>query len=120
MKKIALAAALLLAGCGQLPSLDLSTSVTLNTIEGVQGTYGIALSGERAYKGLCAAGAIVYKTCAPIVARLQYADRKAIMAIRDAVDFVKAYPTVDATDVIAAARTAVADLQGIVRTTGVN
>jgi heterodisulfide reductase subunit A-like polyferredoxin len=121
MKKLALAAlvALAIAGCAKSPSLDLSTSVTLNTIEGVQGAYGIALSTERTYKDLCRNGTLTYATCAPIVSRLQAADLKAVSAIGRAVRFVKTYPTIDASNVISAARTAVSDLQAIVSTTGV-
>jgi hypothetical protein len=121
MKKIALVAAVTfaLAGCAKAPSLDLSTSVTLNTIEGVQGAYGIALSAERTYKELCKNGTLVYATCAPVVSRLQAADLKAVSAIGRAVRFAKTYPTIDASNVISAARAAVSALQAIVSTTGV-
>ena len=131
MKKI-FAIALLcvgLAGCGGgklLPKLDLNTSVTLNTMLGMESAYGIALSGERAYKALplCLTGtkATVTNPCAQrsVIVRLQAADRKAISAIQQANAFIKAYPTVDASNVISAARTAVSALQGILSTSGVN
>jgi hypothetical protein len=128
MKKLLIAAvmALALAGCaGKMPSLNLSTDVTLNTVQGVQASYGIALSAERTYKSLplCLTGtkATVLNPCAQrsVVERLQAADRKAVAAIRDMVQFVQKYPQVDATNAIQAAATAVTNLQNIISQNGV-
>jgi hypothetical protein len=91
-----------------------------------QSAYGIALSGERAYKALplCLTGttATVLNPCAQrsVIVRLQAADRQAISAIRQANTFIKTYPTVDASNVIAAASTAVGSLRNILSSAGVN
>lgn len=113
---------LTLAGCAgaTLPSLDLNTSVTRNTLYSVEGSYGIALSGERAYKALplCLTGTTINFTnlCAKrsTIVKLQAADRVAISAIKNANAFIKAYPTLDATNVISAAQQAVGSLQQVV------
>lgn len=129
MKKLFIAALLAvgLAGCStaKLPSLDLTSSVTLNTMQSIEASYGIALSGERAYKALplCRTGTVATVTdpCAQrsLVVRLQAADRKAISAIQQANAFIKKYPTVDATNVISAAATAVGALQNLLSSNGV-
>jgi hypothetical protein len=114
-----------LAGCAT-PSVKLNTAVGLNTMLGVESAYGIALSGERAYKALplCLTGtrATVTNPCAQrsVIVRLQAADRQAISAIRNANTFIKTYPTVDASNVIAAASSAVGTLQSILSANGVN
>lgn len=121
-------AALMLAGCQngfQLPSVNVGGTVTLNTVQGVEGAYGVALSGERTYKSfpLCRTGTSFSATniCArrSVVVRLQSLDRKAISAIDAMVSFVKNYPTVDATNVIAAAGAAVKDIQNVLAENGV-
>jgi len=119
-------ASLLLGGCAKtLPSINLSNTVTLNTMASIEASYGIALSGERAYKSLplCKTGttATVTNPCAKrsIIITLQAADRKAIAAIDRANTFIKTYPTVDATNVLSAASTAVGDLKSLLATNGV-
>lgn len=120
MKKLLVIAplALMLGGCpSQLPSLNLGTSVTLNTMLGIESAYGIALSAERSYKELCISK-VIPSDCRGIVVRLQAADAKAIQAIKSANAFIKSYPTVDATNVIGAAQSAVQSLQAILAETG--
>jgi hypothetical protein len=127
MRKIILAAiiGLSLAGCSNMPKLDLSNSVTLNTMLSVESAYGVALSGERAYKALplCRTGVPVTVTnpCAKrsVIVNLQAADRKVISAIRQANTFIKTYPTVDASNLISAASAAVSSLQSILAQNGV-
>jgi hypothetical protein len=121
-----LALAVGLGGCAKtLPSLDLTSSVTLNTMQSIEASYGIALSGERAYKALplCRTGTVatVTEPCAQrsLVVRLQAADRKALSAIQQANAFIKKYPTVDATNVISAAATAVGALKNLLSSNGV-
>jgi hypothetical protein len=45
---------LALAGCQttSLPSLSLTTAVTLNTIYGIENAYGVAVNAANAYKAL--------------------------------------------------------------------
>lgn len=119
MKKvIVLVLGLTLAGCaGSLPALNLKTTVSMNALLSVEAAYGVALSGERTYKRLCATKAIT-GSCRGIVVQLQAADRTAIQSIHSARDFIKAYPTVDATNFISAASTAVGQLQGILTANG--
>jgi hypothetical protein len=116
-----------LAGCvGSLPSLNLNNAVTLNTMLSVESAYGIALSGERAYKALplCRTGTTISITnpCArrSVIVRLQAADLQAMSAIENANTFIKAYPTVDASNVIAAASSAVGAIKSILSANGVN
>jgi hypothetical protein len=111
-----------LAGCASatFPSLNINTSVTRNTLYSVEGSYGIALSGERAYKALplCKTGTTINFTnlCAKrsTIVKLQSADRVALSAIKNANAYIKAYPTLDATNVISAAQSAVSSLQQVV------
>lgn len=113
--------ALALSGCGGksiFPTLDISTTVSLNTVLGVEAAYGTVLSAERTYKRLCATKAIP-DTCRAVVVRLQAADLKAIQAISAAVTFIKNYPTVDASNVIGAAHSAIDQIRAILAPTGV-
>lgn len=118
MKKvIVLTLALALGGCAT-SRLNLSTTVSMNSLLGVEAAYGVALSGERAYKRLCASHAVT-GSCRTVVASLQAADRTAIQAIHSARDFIKTYPTVDAFNAISAASAAVGQLQLILTANGV-
>lgn len=118
LRNTVMALPLLLPGCPG-PSLNISSDVTLNTVLGIESAYGIALAGERTYKRLCINHAVPV-TCRVIVVNMQAADRKAIIAMRDAVTFIKTYPTVDASNILGAARNAISDLQNIVSAAGVN
>lgn len=122
MKKllIPIAFALALAGCaGGLPTLNLQTTVSMNSLLGVEAAYGVALSGERTYKRLCISHAVT-GSCRTVVASLQAADRTAIQSIHSARDFIQAYPTIDPTNLISAASTAVGQLQSILTVNGVH
>ncbi len=118
LRNTVMALPLLLPGCPG-PSLNISNEVTLNTVLGIESAYGIALAGERTYKKLCITHAVAVN-CRATVTSMQMADRRAIQSMRDAVAFIKTYPTVDASNVLSAARNAVIDLQNIVSATGVN
>jgi hypothetical protein len=111
--------ALSLAGCAALPTLNLSGTVSMNTLLGVEASYGSLLTAERAYKALplCKTGTSpgVSNVCAKrsVIVRLQLADRNAVGAIKAAVAFVEQYPTVNASNIIGAAQSAVATLSSI-------
>lgn len=117
----ALACGLVLAGCQsvQLPSLDLSNTVTLNTIYGVENAYGIAASAANAYKALplCHTGTTpgAANICArrSVIVRLQGAMARARLAVNNAVHFARAYPSLDITNVLGAAQTALLDVQQV-------
>ena len=117
--------ALALGGCAN-KSVQLNNSVTLNTMEGVVSLYGTVLSAERAYKSLplCKTGTkfTVAAPCAQrsIVQRLMTADAAAVSAVTRANTFIQAYPTVDASNLISAAASAVSNIQAILNTTGAN
>jgi hypothetical protein len=112
--------ALALAGCaGGLPTLNLQTNVSMNGLLSVEAAYGVALSGERTYKQLCISHSVT-GSCRTIVVSLQAADRTAIQTIHSARDFIRAYPTVDPTNLISAASTAVGQLQSILTANGVH
>jgi hypothetical protein len=127
MRKFLILAAvgLSLGGCATGPKLNLNSSVSLNTMQSIEAAYGIALSGERAYKALplCKTGTVATVTapCArrSVVVNLQAADLEAMSAIQKANTFIKTYPTVDASNVISAAATAVGDLQALLAKNGV-
>ncbi|MBY0382560.1 MAG: hypothetical protein K2W78_11635 [Xanthobacteraceae bacterium] len=116
----ALAGALLLAGCQTtLPSLNLGTAVTLNTIYGIENAYGVAVNAANAYKALplCSTGTVpsANNICAKrsVIVNLQAAIRRAQVAVNNAIVFQRTYPTVDVTNVIGAARSALLDVQQI-------
>ena len=120
MKKIAivLAACLALAGC--LPTINVASSVNLNTMEGIVAGYGILLEQERVLKRqpLCHTGTApsVSNICVrrSTIVRLQGADRYANSAINQAVLFVKNNPRVDPSQYISAASSALSSLQTVV------
>jgi len=121
MRKLLLAGALalvtMLTSCG---TLNLNTVSSRNTLYGVTNAYGVALSGAITYKALplCKTGAPPSLTniCAKrsVIVRLQAADRTAITAINQAAAFIKNNPTLDTTNAIAVAQSAIAAYQAIV------
>jgi hypothetical protein len=121
MKRLAIVLALgiSLAGCA---SLRIGSAITFNTLEGVEAAYGTVLSFERQYKALplCKTGTLpnVSNICArrSVIKSLQAADRKAITALTAATTFVRNYPSLDASNVIGAAASAVAGIQAILST----
>lgn len=117
----ALAFGLVLAGCqtATLPSLNLANAVTLNTIYGIENAYGVAISTANAYRALplCRTGTLPgpANICArrSVLVRLQAATARARLAVNRMVAFAKAYPNVDITNMISAARAALIDVQDI-------
>jgi hypothetical protein len=117
----ALASGLVLAGCEtvSLPSLNLNTAVTLNTIYGIENAYGVAVNAANAYKALplCRTGTVpgAANICAKrsVIERLQTAMRKARLAVNNLVALQKAYPSVDITNALAAAQSALIGVQQV-------
>lgn len=116
----ALALSLALANCTTvLPSVNISNAVALNTVYGVANAYGIAVNAANAYKALplCATGTRPSATniCAKrsVIVNLQSAMSRARLAVNNAVAFQKAYPTLDVTNVVAAAQAALSDVQAV-------
>lgn len=118
---IALVSGLALAACqtASLPSLNLNTAVTLNTIYGIENAYGVAVNAANAYKALplCRTGSVPGATniCAKrsVIERLQAAMRKARLAVNNLVALQKAYPSVDITNALAAAQSALIGVQQV-------
>ncbi len=114
-----------LGGC-QLPTLQVNSAVSRNTIFAAANTYGVALSIASGYKKLplCRTGTVASPSniCAQrsIIVRMQAADARAVTAITNANNFVKKYPNLDATNVIQAAQQAIADYQAVISNSGVN
>ncbi|MGN6114233.1 MAG: hypothetical protein ACTHN2_01835 [Nitrobacter sp.] len=117
----ALASGLVLAGCEtvSLPSLNLNTAVTLNTIYGIENAYGVAVNAANAYKALplCRTGTVpgAANICAKrsVIERLQTAMRRARLAVNNLVVLQKAYPSVDITNALAAAQSALIGVQQV-------
>lgn len=117
----ALASGLVLAGCEtvSLPALNLNTAVTLNTIYGIENAYGVAVNAANAYKALplCRTGTVpgAANICAKrsVIERLQTAMRKARLAVNNLVALQKAYPSVDITNALAAAQSALIGVQQV-------
>lgn len=116
----ALALSLALANCTTvLPSVNISNAVALNTVYGVANAYGIAVNAANAYRALplCATGTRPSATniCArrSVIVNLQSAMSRARLAVNNAVAFQKAYPTLDVTNVVAAAQAALSDVQAV-------
>lgn len=115
-----LALGLALAACQTvLPSLNLNTAVALNTIYGIENAYGVAVNAANAYKALplCRTGTVLgpANICAKrsVIVTLQGAMRRARVAVNNLVNFQKTYPTVDITNVLSAARSALLDVQQV-------
>jgi uncharacterized lipoprotein YajG len=111
---------LALAGCQTtLPSLNISNAVALNTVYGIENAYGIAVNAANAYKALplCATGTKPSATniCAKrsVIVNLQSAMSRARLAVNNAVAFQKTYPTLDVSNVVAAAQAALNDVQAV-------
>jgi len=111
---------LALAGCQTtLPTLNISNAVALNTVYGIENAYGIAVNAANAYKALplCKTGTRPSATniCAKrsVIVNLQVAMRRARTAVNNLVAFQRAYPTLDISNFVAAAQTALADVQAV-------
>lgn len=118
---IAVVSGLALAGCQtvSLPSLNLSAAVSLNTIYGIENAYGIAVNAANAYKALplCRTSSVpdAANVCArrSVIVNLQAAMRKARLAVNNLVGFQKAYPSVDITNTLSAAQSALIGVQQV-------
>lgn len=120
MRQFLAVAALGLSLAGCLPTVNIANSVSLNTLEGVVGGYGILVNQENLLKAqpLCKTGTApsISNICVKrsTIVRLQGADRIANSAINQATLFVKNNPSVDPTQYISAASAALTSLQSIV------
>jgi uncharacterized protein HemX len=89
----------------------------MNTVYGVENAYGVATTAANAAKSLqlCLTGTVPSATniCVKrsFIAGLQPKVSKARQAVNNMVAFQKAYPTLDVTNVMSAAQTAVSNLQ---------
>jgi hypothetical protein len=118
---IAVVSGLALAGCQTtaLPSLNLNTAVALNTVYGIENAYGVAVNAANAYKALplCRTGTVpsAANICAKrsVIQRLQAAMRTARLAVNNLVALQKAYPSVDITNALSAAQSALIVVQQI-------
>ena len=121
MKKLilALTGALFLAGCN-LPTLNLSSQVDLNSVEGIVSGYGIVVNAEVALRSLplCKTGTTPSGTniCVKrsILVRLQAANKYANTTVNQMVAFVKANPKISPAQYITAAQSALAAAEAIV------
>ncbi len=125
MRKLVVATALVsglaLAGCQtvSLPSLNLNTAVARNTVYSIENAYGVAVNAANAYKALplCRTGTLPGATniCArrSVIQRLQAAMLKAHLAVNNLVALQKAYPSVDITNALSAAQSALVAVQQI-------
>lgn len=118
---IAVVCGLALAGCQTvaLPSLNLNSAASLNTVYGIQNAFGVAVNAANAYRALplcrTGTGPGMINICAKrsVIERLQSAMRKARLAVNNLVALQKAYPSVDISNALAAARSALIVVQQI-------
>ncbi|ABA04447.1 hypothetical protein Nwi_1185 [Nitrobacter winogradskyi Nb-255] len=118
---IAVVCGLALAGCQTvaLPSLNLNSAASLNTVYGIQNAFGVAVNAANAYRALplcrTGTGPGMINICAKrsVIERLQSAMRKARLAVNNLVALQKAYPSVDISNAFAAARSALIAVQQI-------
>jgi hypothetical protein len=117
---------LVLGGCsGTLPTLNLGSTTSLNTLSGLTNSYGVVLSAASAYKRLplCRTGTTtsLASHCAQrsIVTRMQRADLLVVSSLDAADTFVKQNPTVDPSNYISAVQSAIDAYKAIVAQTGV-
>ena len=122
MKKLTtLALALVLSACASIQN-----PVSRNQLYGIEAAYGVALSAAVGYRNLplCHRGEspTLYNICAQrsVILALQAADRKAEVAIAEANDFVRNYPTLNAAQAIQAASNAVAAFNQIESANNIN
>ena len=118
---IAVVCGLALAGCQTvaLPSLNLNSAASLNTVYSIQNAFGVAVNAANAYRALplcrTGTGPGMINICAKrsVIERLQSAMRKARLAVNNLVALQKAYPSVDISNAFAAARSALIAVQQI-------
>jgi hypothetical protein len=105
--------AVLLSAC-----TTINNPLTPGRLATIESTYGAALSVAVGYRNACARKAIP-PSCRPIVVQLQNAGRVAqtrVLALRQ---FVQQNPTLDATNLISAAQSAVQAFQDVQTVYGV-
>jgi len=119
MKRISVifALSIALAGCAGIGSV--TNPVTRTDLVSAESAYGVALSAAVGYRKLCADKAIARATCAPVVLKLQRADQKVQVALKNLRSFVRDNPTVDAISLVTAVKDAVSDFQVIASANGV-
>lgn len=116
MKKIVIA---IVVALGLSACASIQNPVSRTTLVTTESAYGVVLSAAVTYRKLCADKVIARATCAPVVAKLQAADRKVQVALQNLRAFVKNNPTVDAVSLVTAFKTAVDDFQAIATANGV-
>lgn len=122
MKKIiVLAFALVtLTGCATWDVFTPRNNPLSNTqVANIEAAYGITLTAAVTYRRLCADKVIVRAKCAPIVTRLQNADRKVLVALRNLRVFVRDNPKVDPIRFVFALGNAVTEFQAVAQQNGV-
>lgn len=139
MKKIIaiIALSVSLAGCGvetvmqgvgvvvngidAIGTVAIKNPVTRTRLAQVVATYGGYQAAANVYRDLCDQKTIARSTCAPVVLKLQAADRQVMIAIEAAASFIRNNPTLDASSVVSVAISAftafkqIADANGVVK-----
>ncbi len=109
---------LLLSGCAAFAQYR--NPIGIAELAQIESGYGIMLSGAVAYRKACNDRVIARTTCAPVVDKLQAADRIVQLTIKEASSFVRKHPTVSAVDLIQGVKSAVSIFQQIAKSNGVN
>lgn len=117
MKRIiaVVAFSIALSGCASVQN-----PVTRTSLVTAESGYGVVLSAAVGYRKLCADKVIARATCAPVVLKLQSADRKVQVALTNLRVFVRDNPTIDAISLVTAVKDAVSDFQAIATENGVH
>ena len=119
MKKIipVIIAALFLSGCAAFAQFR--NPIGPNQLAQAESAYGLVLTAAVAYRQACNDKVIPRSKCAPIIIKLQSADKMVRPALIEARKFVKDNPTLDATDLIQIVRSGITIFQQIATANGV-
>ncbi len=113
MKKIlpTIIIALFLSGCAAFAQFRNPIGPT--QLAQIESTYALVLNAAVAYRKTCAQRILPREQCAPVVAKLQVADKTVQVTLKEVRRFIKANPTLDASSLISGLRGTVAIFQEI-------
>lgn len=109
---------LFLSGCAAFAQFR--NPIDITTLAQIESGYAITLSAAVSYRDACNKKIIARTTCAPVVLKLQSADRKVQISLRQAREFIRGNPTLDARSLIEAVKRSVDAFKQVALANGVN